>query len=208
MPHGENVILIANHRTMADTAVVAILALNQGRLADIKWIGKETIKYVPGLGLGLLLAGSLFLKRDWARDKAYFTNALLSLRAGCEPFWLVLFPEGTRFAQDKRNVKASPVRPESAALTQVLPPKAGGFVIAVQLLRQRSDAVYDVTILYPSGQRAHFWDYLQGRISEVRIQVVRTPMAELPHDDKALGCWLRERFQHKDRNLTDHYRPK
>lgn len=38
-------------------------------LGDMKWMVKDIIKYVPGVGWGMLFLDCIFVKRDWTTDK-------------------------------------------------------------------------------------------------------------------------------------------
>lgn len=67
-------------------------------------------------------------------------------------FWLVLFPEGSRYTAKKpAAIESSQKFAESRQLTvlnNVLTPKSRGLLLALDQLRYSLDAIYDVTIAY------------------------------------------------------------
>lgn len=54
IPPGEKVILFCNHQQMPDVLALMPLAKKKQRLPDLKWFVKDPIKWVPGVGWGML----------------------------------------------------------------------------------------------------------------------------------------------------------
>jgi 1-acyl-sn-glycerol-3-phosphate acyltransferase len=69
LPDRENAIVISNHQSMADVIVIMALAKRHGRIADLRWLVKDIVKWVPGVGWGMVFLDCLFLKRNWADDE-------------------------------------------------------------------------------------------------------------------------------------------
>ena len=67
LPERENVMVIANHQAMTDINVLFRPARRLKRIGDLKWFVKDIIKYVPGIGWGMIFLDCIFLKRDWKR---------------------------------------------------------------------------------------------------------------------------------------------
>lgn len=108
VPLRENALVIANHNCYLDWLILFSLAKRKGRLGCCKFFAKDTVKYVPGMGWGLVLADSIFLKRDWMRDQSTIERTFSRLKHHDLPFWIISFPEGTRLTPDK--LAASQVR--------------------------------------------------------------------------------------------------
>lgn len=76
-------------------------------------------------------------------------NHLLALG---DPFWLHIFPEGTRYSRRKEKAIESSrkfcAERGLPVLTNVLAPRAGAFTLAMKELSASSTAVYDLTIAY------------------------------------------------------------
>lgn len=204
VPHGENAIVIANHQSMADIPIMLCLALRKGRVGDLKWLVKDQLKYVPGVGWGLVLLDAIFLKRRWADDKENVANTFQRYIDMRVPIWLLLFPEGTR--SNEKKLKKHMDDPASQRFSQtkfVLPPRSKGFVASVEGLRPLIDAVYDLTIIYPHGLRPTLLQVMRGETDVVRVDVRRYPIASVPVDPKVLGAWLRERYLEKDQIVQE-----
>jgi 1-acyl-sn-glycerol-3-phosphate acyltransferase len=206
VPKGENAILVMNHQQMPDIPFLLPFARSKGRVGDLKFFVKDALKYVPGVGWGLVFSGSVFVKRDWSRDEAAIDRAFRAIRESSMPFWLVVFAEGTRIgphklAREQRKAREQKRRP----LRHVLMPRTRGFTAAVRALRQRADAVYDLTLAYEKGVPT-MWQFVRGLARRAHLHVRRFPVDDLPRSDEELAGWLIDRFYEKDELLDRLYR--
>lgn len=202
VPAAENAVVIANHQGMGDILVLLCLAIRKKRIGDLKWIVKDGLKYVPGLGWGMLFIECVFLKRAWAKDETRIIHAFKKYKDAEIPVWMMMFPEGTRFTPAK--LAASQTFATKAGLTpyrRLLIPRTKGFSTAVNGLRTHVSAVYSVTIGYP-GKAPSLVSLIRGDVKEVSCHVRRHPIASLPEDDKALADWLMRDFREKDALMT------
>ena len=206
LPYGEDAIVIVNHQDMPDITFLMELAKRHGRLGDMKWIVKDVLKWVPGVGWGMVFLECVFVRREWMNDKQKIEQAFASLAAGRVPVWFLSFPEGTRFTLEKLTkaqvyAKAREITPPK----HVLLPRDKGFIATVRGLRGHVKALYDVTIGYPKGVPT-MWQYVKGAApgTIARLHVTRYPIEALPEDDEALSRWLTARFCEKD-NLLDYF---
>lgn len=202
IPYGENVLLVANHQQMPDIPILMTLAIRKGRLGDMKWYVKDSLKYVPGIGWGMYFLGCVFLKRNWYADYENIQKTFARLRNLGVPFWLVSFVEGTRIkpsklkkAQDYARTKGYPIP------LHTLIPKRKGFATAIQGLGDKLDAVYDATIFYNEGI-ASLSQFGRGLTKSVKLNIRRYPVSTLPKDEEALAEWLRLRYHEKDEMLV------
>lgn len=201
VPENENAVLIVNHQQMPDILVVMSLAARKGRLADLKWFLKESLKYVPGVGWGLLFLDALFVKRDWNRDQGTIERTFSLLHRKKLPFWLVMFVEGTRITPGKLANAREFARKEGLPLPRhVLIPRPKGFLAALDGLGSQLNAVYDLTIGYPGGIPS-LLEFLRGHSPSVHLDIRRFPRSRLPAGKEELASWLRVRFEEKDRLL-------
>ncbi|MBM4318560.1 MAG: acyltransferase [Deltaproteobacteria bacterium] len=206
LPQQENAIVIANHQQMPDITFLMFLARAKHRLGDMKWFVKDVIKYIPGVGWGMLFIDCVFVARDWAKDRDSIRRTFARLAENRVPVWLISFPEGTRIdppklARSREYAKKLGVEPPA----HVLLPRTKGFVATVVGLRGHATAVYDVTIGYEQGVPT-LWQYIRGLARRAHLHVRRYPLAELPMDDAALTAWIFARFREKDRLLDGFYR--
>ena len=205
LPGEEDAIVVANHQQMPDITALMDLARRQGRLGDLKFFVKDVLKWVPGIGWGLLFLGSPFLKRDWARDRSSIDRTFHAIVAEELPFWMVIFAEGTRITPAKlASSQARAERGQDSPMRHVLLPRPKGFAAAVSGLRTRAAAVYDVTIGYVDGVPT-LGQYITGAVSTVHLHVRRFAIEGLPEAGDALAGWLRSRWSEKDALLERFY---
>ncbi len=203
LPDRENAILICNHQTMADIVVLFFLARPRYRLGDLKWFVKESIKYVPGIGWGMLFLGCLFVKRNWTADRSGIERTFATVISEDIPLWVISFSEGTRRTPEK--AARSQEFAEKASLTpteHVMIPRTKGFVATVAGLRSHCPAVYDVTIGYRAEPVPSLWQVACGVAKEFELHVRRHEMSDLPDDPEALSNWLFDRFVEKNDRMA------
>jgi len=68
VPDRETVLLISNHLSYTDWTIIFCLAIRKARLGCCKFFVKDMVKWIPGIGWGLALNDSVFLKRNWNDD--------------------------------------------------------------------------------------------------------------------------------------------
>ncbi|MBW1810764.1 MAG: acyltransferase [Deltaproteobacteria bacterium] len=206
VPAKENAIVVANHQQMPDITFLMFFAREKQRLGDLKWVVKDAIKYVPGVGWGMLFLDCIFVKRDWAKDQASIERVFSKFMEGNIPIWLVSFVEGTRFTPAKREEGRKYAQKRGIALPRnVLLPRTKGFAASVQGLRDHLDAVYDVTIGYKEGVPS-LWQYTLGFSRVAHLHVRRYPIEDLPGSSEELADWLFSRNTEKDKLLEEFYK--
>lgn len=210
LPVKENAFVVANHQSGADIPVIIVLAHRCRRTADLKWFVKDVIKWVPGIGWGMLFLDCLFLKRNWTADKEKILATFERLRVNRIPFFLLSFVEGTRLTLAKRKRSQEYCRKAGLPhLTHVLSPRTRGFEATLEGLGALADAVYDVTIAFegfPTGEVPGFGALLWGPMRRVHLHVRRFPAATLPTAKDDRVQWILDRFTEKDRLLAEFYR--
>ncbi len=206
LPHGEDAIVISNHQQMPDIVAVMMLAHRKGRLGDLKFFVKEELKWVPGMGWGMVFLGCVFVRRNWTRDRDRIRRAFAAIVDERLPVWLVTYPEGTRLTRPKLERARRYARERGLEPPRhVLVPRTKGFAAAVQALGGHVAAVYDLTVGYEEGVPT-LWQLALGRVRRIHLHVRRFPMGELPRGAEELAAWLLERFREKDDLLDRFYR--
>jgi 1-acyl-sn-glycerol-3-phosphate acyltransferase len=198
LPQRENAIVICNHQQMGDIVVLAALAVKARYVAHMKWLIKDAVKYVPGIGWGLLLLDCVFLKRDWTRDEATIRRVFSNITRDKLPLWLCSFPEGTRAtaAKLRASQEASRLR-HIEPLQHLITPKTKGFSASVMALRGHVKAVYSVTLGYEGGVPS-LLGMVRGDVRRVVVEVRRFAIESLPMDESSLASWLKNEFRRKD----------
>lgn len=204
IPPAENAIVVANHQQMPDIVALMMLGWRKKRLGDMKWFVKDSLKFVPGMGWGLLFLDCVFLKRSWDKDENRIRQTFAKFRQNQIPLWLMSFPEGTRFTPAKLVKARAFAQSRGGHLPQrVLVPRSRGFAASVMGLRDHVQAVYDVTIAYQPGRLNSMWGLFQTVKDRVHLHVRRYPVSELPSSPEDLGLWLAKRFAEKDELLDN-----
>jgi len=206
IPMEENVIVVANHQQMPDITTIMALAKQKNRLGDLKFFVKDILKWVPGIGWGMLFLDCVFVKRNWASDGDHIRRTFQKLVDNRIPVWLVSFVEGTRARIPKINASREFSRlrglPE---LQHLLTPRTKGFAATIQGLREHITSVYDVTIGYEKGVPT-LWQYIRGSVDRIHVHIRRFPVEELSHIDEDLRQWLLELWVEKDALLDYFYK--
>jgi 1-acyl-sn-glycerol-3-phosphate acyltransferase len=210
LPRKENAFVVSNHQSGADIPLIVVLAHRCGRTGDLKWFVKDVIKWIPGIGWGMLFLDCLFLKRNWSADKEKILATFERLRVNRVPFFLLSYAEGTRLTLAKRARSQEYCRKAGLpVLNHVLSPRTRGFEATMEGLGAMADAVYDVTLAfegYPTGEIPGFLALFFGPIRRVHLHVRRFPAAELPQTKEGRVQWILDRFTEKDRLLAEFYR--
>lgn len=157
----ERLVLIANHQIYTDWLYLWWVAYtnNPGMHGHIYIILKESLKWIPLIGTGMMFYGFIFMSRKMAVDRPRMAHRLSKLktrhadpRTGktyLDPMWLLLFPEGTNLsangrAKSKKWADKVGIRdPEHLML-----PRSTGMYFCLQELKGTVDYVYDCTVAY------------------------------------------------------------
>ncbi|MBL0312753.1 MAG: acyltransferase [Holophagaceae bacterium] len=196
---------MANHRDYSDILILLFLGALKSRLGDMKWFIKDVLKYLPGVGWGMLFLDCIFVKRNWTADRGSVEKTFAKVKKEDIPIWLVSFLEGTRLTPKKLEASQSYMASLDLAPTHhVMFPRTKGFVASVRGLGDHIQAIYDVTIVY-EGPVMKLWEILMGNPRNIYLYVRRFPVAGLPSDDRELAEWAIRLFAEKDR-LIEQFR--
>ena len=204
----ENAIMLGNHAGGIDFIVGVSLAghggMGCGRIATLM---KEVLKYFPMVGWTNALQGSLFLKRNWEKDKSQLDKCLASMRSGefPRPFWVGIYPEGTRITPAKLQESQTICREKGwPLLHKVLAPRPKGFVYIAQNLKGTVSALYVVTVRYEECPVFVRHAFLLGRFKTKRVHVNfrRIDISKVPEGEDELKRFLFDIFLYKDKMLT------
>jgi 1-acyl-sn-glycerol-3-phosphate acyltransferase len=120
---------------------------------------KESLKYVPVIGWGMMFYGFIFMSRKMATDQpriAYRLNKLkerhkghMSGTEGLDPMWLLIFPEGTNACVNGRKKSAAWAEKTGVNdMQHALLPRSTGSYFCLNELKDTVDFVYDCTLAY------------------------------------------------------------
>ncbi|EOX98557.1 hypothetical protein SCA6_006613 [Theobroma cacao] len=204
VPPRERVLLICNHRTEVDWMYLWDFALRKGCLGYIKYILKSSLMKLPVFGWAFHILEFIPVERKWEVDESNMRNMLSTFKDPQDPLWLVLFPEGTDFTEQK-CLRSQKYAAENGLpiLKNLLLPKSKGFFACLEDLRSSLDAVYDVTIGYKHCCPSFLDNVFGVDPSEVHIHIRRITLDDIPISERELTAWLMDTFQHKDQLLSN-----
>ena len=180
---------------------------------------KESLKYIPIIGPGMMFYGFIFLARNWTTDKERIQYRLQKLKTrhggpmsgshSLDPMWLMLFPEGTNLSKNGRRASAKWAEKTGMKdMQHQLLPRTTGLQFCLSELRDTVEWVYDCTIAYEGIPRGEYGQdiyglrtiYFQGRVPKsVNMYWRRFRIADIPiNDADAFEKWLLNRWREKD----------
>ena len=191
----ENVVYISNHQCTLDWFVCNVLANEVNCVGRIRYILKDGLRMLPFYGWYFKRHGCVYISKAWREDQERLKQGLKKFARRERPYWLVIFPEGTRFdVGNAQVITRSQAFARSRGLpvfSQVLSPRTRGFTETLACLGTSCDAIYNVTVAYTkqlphqmstrSRPRApSMWDLMTGRYPQVHIHLERIPLNQLP----------------------------
>ncbi|HCA8315598.1 TPA: acyltransferase [Klebsiella pneumoniae] len=209
-------LLISNHHSWADIVVLCVLF--RKHIPMNKYFLKQQLAWVPFIGLACWALDMPFMRRY---SRSYLIRHperrgkdVETTRRSCEKFrahptTIVNFVEGSRFTEEKKRETRSPYH-------NLLPPKAAGIAMALNVLGSQFDKLLNVTLCYPDNHTRPFYDMLSGRLTRIVVRINLVPIGEELHGDyvndknfkHSFQRWLNGLWEEKDRQLTDIMRDK
>ncbi|EPY4684578.1 TPA: acyltransferase [Klebsiella pneumoniae] len=209
-------LLISNHHSWA--VIVVLCVLFRKHIPMNKYFLKQQLAWVPFIGLACWALDMPFMRRY---SRSYLIRHperrgkdVETTRRSCEKFrahptTIVNFVEGSRFTEEKKRETRSPYH-------NLLPPKAAGIAMALNVLGSQFDKLLNVTLCYPDNHTRPFYDMLSGRLTRIVVRINLVPIGEELHGDyvndknfkRGFQRWLNGLWEEKDRQLTDIMRDK
>ena len=209
-------LLISNHHSWADIVVLCVLF--RKHIPMNKYFLKQQLAWVPFIGLACWALDMPFMRRysrsylirhPERRGKDVETTHRSCEKFRAHPTTIVNFVEGSRFTEEKKRETRSPYH-------NLLPPKAAGIAMALNVLGSQFDKLLNVTLCYPDNHTRPFYDMLSGRLTRIVVRINLVPIGEELHGDyvndknfkRGFQRWLNGLWEEKDRQLTDIMRDK
>lgn len=200
----ENAFIVMNHQAMADIPLFLTFARRHHRQQDTKWFLKDSLKWIPGVGWGMLFLDQLFVKRNWADDKERILSVFARLRKHQQQFWIISYVEGTRLTPPKLlKTQEIAMQKQIYRPKYTLLPRTRGFTATIEGVKSQLDAVYDITIGYEGHAPSLFSLFLKPQTCYLHIR--RFAVGSLPAEAENQAKWILSRFQEKDQALGIFY---
>jgi len=200
----EHAYLVMNHRYDVDWLVGWIFCERIRVLGNCKAYAKKSIKYVPTIGWAWKFAESVFLERNWDKDKEAIGVQVRELADYPDPIMLLLYAEGTRFSPEKHEASLAFAREKGLpVLKQHLTPRTKGFTCSVPHLRGKVPAIYDVQLAFKENAKEQptVTNMLLGKPLEGHLYLHRIPLSQVPDDEEGAAQWLRDLYIKKDKMM-------
>ncbi|MEN8246241.1 MAG: acyltransferase [Thermodesulfobacteriota bacterium] len=187
-------LVMANHQSWVD--ILVLQNIFHGRIPMLKFFLKKELIWVPVLGQAWWALDFPFMKRyskKFLEKNPHLKGKDIEItRKACQkfktmPVSIMNFVEGTRFTPQKHSRQKSPY-------THLLKTKAGGIAFVLAAMGEHLNTILDVSIAYP-GKPGSFWDFLCGKIREIRVDVRPMPIETPPMGNYTLDEAFRTRFQ-------------
>lgn len=204
-------LVLSNHVSWTD--IFVLFRAFHRRTALLRFFLKAELIWMPLVGQASWALEFPFVKRYspeyLARHPEKRGHDLRVTQRACQryrdvPVAIVNFAEGTRFSRDKQEEQDSPYR-------NLLRPRIGGIAFVLASLGNQLDALFDVAIAYPPRQEVTFWDFVCGRVPEVRVLARRLEIPVEFFDDAitepgptrdAFKGWIETIWREKDELLS------
>jgi len=220
----ERMILMSNHQIYTDWIYLWWMAYTSRMHGHVYIILKESLRYIPVLGPGMMFFGFIFMARKWASDKPRLAHRLKQLRTkhsgpysgteGLDPMWLYIFPEGTNLSANTRKKSVAWSQKSGIPdMKHLLLPRATGMHFCLSELKDSIDWVYDCTVAYegvpPGGYAQDYFSlrstFLQGRPPKsVNFYWRRFAVSEIPKEQSVFEQWIEDRWREKDEFLEQY----
>jgi 1-acyl-sn-glycerol-3-phosphate acyltransferase len=209
--------LVANHQSWSD--IFVLYAVFNHKAPALKFFLKQQLIWIPFIGLACKSLHFPFMyrhsKSELKKHPEKKHKDIEATKRSCEAFkyhpsTIVLFPEATRFTQEKQQAQKS-------AYQHLLSPKGGMLSLSLSLLGgDYIRHLIDVTIQY-NVPNPTMWDFLSGKVNTISVTVDCLPLPDnlvkLPQETsqarqqvqlrKHAQAWLNALWQSKDERLKE-----
>lgn len=199
----EHTIVIMNHKYDIDWLMAWILAERLNMLGGTKIYGKSSLRLVPLIGWAWFFAESIFLRREWDKDRETIARDLKYIRDFPDNYWftLLLFCEGTRFTPAKHKLSMDfAARNNLPILKHHLSPRTKGFIHSIYGLKGKIPAILDLTVAFTEDSASPtLMSVLQGKSCKAHMFARRIPLDKIPiQSEEECAQWLQNHYKEKD----------
>jgi 1-acyl-sn-glycerol-3-phosphate acyltransferase len=192
---GRPALVFPRHASLGDT-VLSPIYLGRAAGLRLRYVAKRELLFDPAFDVIGQRIGSLFVRRG-STHAAEEIDTVGAMAEALEPGdALIIYPEGTRFSEAKRQralERAGRLEPELQAIARglrhVLPPRLGG-PLALLERNRAADVIFCAHAGYEGA--ATMADLFSGRAIGLRIVVSfrRVPYEAIPRSRAEQAAWL------------------
>uniref|UniRef100_A0A0K0FUT6 1-acyl-sn-glycerol-3-phosphate acyltransferase epsilon (inferred by orthology to a human protein) n=1 Tax=Strongyloides venezuelensis TaxID=75913 RepID=A0A0K0FUT6_STRVS len=214
----EKAIVISNHQSSADWVVFTILASRQKTEYGLRFVVKSSLQYIPLFAWYIYQRGFVFVKRFGSFVLDPVERQLNYLSTLESPYWLCIFPEGTRYnAQNLTAIDKTHdwcIQQGIRAFMNVGKPYTKAFTLSFNVLSQHINAVYDLTIGYNfsdklpiRGTPVNMFDLFSKTAENkaIHIYIKRILPDDVPRTMSGQKIFLMKNFEEKELLMEKFY---
>jgi len=201
----EPAIILGNHRYTHDWLLDFIVADRYSMLGQCKAFVKAEVAKVPFLGWAMWFNEYGFLSRANAKkDIQTLKEASSHLKDYNEPYWILLYPEGTRFTKEKHSTSIEfGLEHQIQSYENLLIPRSKGFhELTTSLRNSRVKTIYDITFYMDNDYDVSINHWLRGQPSNYTAVATTIDMDSIPTDAQESKKFLTRLYKEKDELLS------
>ncbi|XP_044742402.1 1-acyl-sn-glycerol-3-phosphate acyltransferase delta-like [Chrysoperla carnea] len=198
----EHAYCIMNHSYEIDWVVGWALCERLRLLGNCKAYAKKSIQYVPVIGWAWKCAEFVFLERSFDKDKDIISKQITELADHPDPIWLLIYPEGTRFTEEKHQVSLKFAKEKGLPqLKYHLNPRTKGFYASLPSMRGKIPSVLDNELVFDPNDEYQptIRNLINGKKFTVHLYLHRIPMEQVPEDEESCNKFMHDMFEKKDK---------
>lgn len=196
VPDEQPILLFVRHASLVDVLLPAVFVSGPHDVL-LRYVMKREVLFDPAIDLvGQRLENAFVSRGKGSAERE--ENAIRALASGLgEREGVIVFPEGTRFSEEKRNDALERIRASgdtvrlarAERLHHVLPPRSRG-PLAVLESAQRADVIFLAHRGFDGAVGA--LDLLRGSLigRAIELKTWRVPRAQVPVERVACLAWL------------------
>lgn len=197
-------IIVCNHVTTIDFLIVMVYLKYFG-IASYNFILDYKVKHIVGFGLIVYANPDIKLFRDWEKDQYNLPKQIDNFKTSItsKKQILLIFPEGTRFTQDKfiEAQKFSKSK-DIPVYDHLLVPKARGLWFLINSLKKSNKLgrIWDITLAIPSilGKSAYVSDLIGKPLGPVYATIKELKLDFDYQNLETFKIWLFKNWKIKD----------
>ncbi len=185
----EKSVIMSNHRSMYDIATMFQVSSHFNRV--IGFCLKKQVAYIPGIGWWCTRMKFPTLNRNIADLK--------TLKCDTTPFPLVIYPEGTRFTEEKYQESLQFAKKNDYPISKYaqLPKYKGTFALSGEI-------AYHITLIYLDKHKRIIAGKIRGFPHDVYVHVKKH--TNVPRDEAEYKKWIQNQFLATD-DIYDNFNP-
>jgi len=203
-------ILICNHSSTFDFLIIKSYLQYIG-IDSFNYFIKNSINYVPGIGLVMYSSTAIKLSRNWENDKENLAKQIdkFETAPNSNKQFIIIFDEGTRLTEKKLAEGQNFSRLNNFPIyNNLLVPKSKGLHYLVNYLNKtnRLGRIWDLTLAIPKflGKSAYINDVFGKSLGPVYGMMKELKINFDIQDSELFKSWLLEKWKIKDDFLKNY----